>query len=134
MVACSEASHFPFPNDRQPNDFLSFMACVFRAKDDIQLAKDCCFCLSHETTRPKNRRPTLLTWPGLLKKPLGGGRGTWDLGPGSSMQDLKADAKRIMDLLRAMEGKLSPEVTARLGIEITEEAGDGDSGRFWYIE
>mmetsp|Transcript_85429 Transcript_85429/g.104790 ORF Transcript_85429/g.104790 Transcript_85429/m.104790 type:complete len:604 (+) Transcript_85429:40-1851(+) len=36
-------------------------------------------------------------------------------------KDLKADAKKIMDLLRAMEGELSPLVAAQIGIEITSD-------------
>ncbi|CAJ1445542.1 unnamed protein product [Effrenium voratum] len=36
-------------------------------------------------------------------------------------KDLQADAGKIMDLLRAMEGQLSPEVAARIGVEITSD-------------
>jgi len=36
-------------------------------------------------------------------------------------KDLKADSEKIMDLLRAMEGQLSPQVAAKLGIEITSD-------------
>lgn len=35
-----------------------------------------------------------------------------------------------MDLLRSMEGQLSPEVAAKLGIEITSEDRPVDTGRF----
>lgn len=37
------------------------------------------------------------------------------------LEDLKADAEKIMDLMRAMENKLSPEVAAKIGIEITSD-------------
>jgi len=36
-------------------------------------------------------------------------------------KDLKADSEKIMDLLRAMEGQLSPQVAAKIGIEITSD-------------
>lgn len=36
-------------------------------------------------------------------------------------KDLKADSEKIMDLLRAMECQLSPQVAAKIGIEITSD-------------
>ncbi|CAJ1362895.1 unnamed protein product [Effrenium voratum] len=36
-------------------------------------------------------------------------------------KDLKGDAEKIMDMLRAMETELSPDVAAKLGVEITSD-------------